>query len=262
MRGQDALCSNHASKVIGSSFPAYQNGLATFLCCFNSSFRGEYGLAHCSTRRCVQAFCNHIVFGLGIKLWMKKLIELFRVNTLNCLFLSDKAFLFHFDSNVKSSLSGTLTNTSLEHPKLTLLDSEFDVAHITEVILENSKYLFEFTTCLFEAFHMLKIRNRAGVTNTCYYVFALSVYQVVAVEFLFTCCRITSKCNTRSRSITLVAENHRLNIYCSAQIIRNLVLLTIQDCTRIIPRAKYCLDSQAKLNVWILRELNFAINDK
>ena len=43
--------------------------------------------------RCVQAFCNHIVFGLRVKLWVKKLIELFKVNTLNCLFLSDKAFL-------------------------------------------------------------------------------------------------------------------------------------------------------------------------
>ena len=95
---------------------------------------------------------------------------------------------------------------------------------------------------------MLKIRNRAGVTEYLLLrLSALSVYQVVAVEFLFTCCRITSKCNTRSRSIALVAENHRLNIYRSAQIIRNLVLLTIQDCTRIIPRAKYCLDSQAKL---------------
>ncbi len=102
---------------------------------------------------------------------------------------------------------------------------------------------------------MLQISDGAGVTNAGNDVFALGVNQVVAVEFLFAVCGVTRERNARSGGVTLVAENHGLNVYGSTQIIGDLVLLAVENSARIIPAAKYRFNSKLKLDIRALGEL-------
>ena len=91
---------------------------------------------------------------------MKELIELLRIDTHDRFFFGDEALFDHRDSNVKRCSSSTLANARLEHPELALLDSELDIAHIAEVILEQREDAFELLACFFEARSVLKVSDR------------------------------------------------------------------------------------------------------
>ena len=262
MGGKNAFSSNHASKIVGSSFPTNQNGLAIFLSSLYGIVSGEYSFTNSSTRRSVEALGNYIVVSLGIELRMQQLIKLLGVYALYSFFLGDKAFLLHLDCDVQSCSSSTLTNTGLKHPKLALFNGELDVAHIAEMVFEDGEYLFELTTSLFKARSFLELCNGAGVTDTGNNVFALCVNKVVAVEFLFAICGVTRKSNARSGGVTLVAENHGLNVYGSTQIIGDLVLLAVENSARIVPAAKYRFNSKLKLDIRALGELNRTIHNQ
>ena len=67
---------------------------------------------------------------------MKDLVELSWSDTHYSCLLVDHALLEHIHCHVESSKTCSLTNAALEHPKLTVLDSELDVLHILEVSLE------------------------------------------------------------------------------------------------------------------------------
>ena len=160
MRGKDAFSGDHASEVVRRGLPTNEHGLATFCLCFNGCFSGKDRFAHCSTRRCVEASCNHIVFCIGIELRVEELIELFGIDTHDRFFFGDEALFDHRDSNMKRCSSSTLANARLEHPELALLDGELDIAHIAEVILEQREDAFGLLACFFEARGVLKVGDR------------------------------------------------------------------------------------------------------
>lgn len=66
MGGKNAFSSNHASKVVGSGFPANQNGLTTFLSSLYCIFGRENSLANSSAGRGVETLGNYVVVSLGV----------------------------------------------------------------------------------------------------------------------------------------------------------------------------------------------------
>ena len=190
---------------------------------------------------------------------MQKLIELLRSNAGNSLLLSNTALFVHLNCNLKCRESSTLTNTSLKHPELTILNGELDVHHVCVMILKNLKDVEELLACLLECRNLNEVCNRLSITNTSNNVLALSVDQEVAVALVSTICRVTSKCNASCRSLTLVTKDHDLNVNCSTKLIRNLVLLAVKDCAVIHPRTKDCLLSKAELKVRIRWEDSVAV---
>ena len=67
---------------------------------------------------------------------MKDLVELSRSNASYSCLLIDHTLLEHIHSHVKSCKTSSLTYAALEHPKLTVLDSELDILHVAEVVLK------------------------------------------------------------------------------------------------------------------------------
>ena len=262
MGGEDALGSDHAGQVVRGGLPTNENGVATLSGSLNSVGSGEDNLAHGSARACVQTASEHIVVGVLIELRMEELIELRRLDAADCLFLGDEAFLLHVDGNLKSGSSGTLANAGLEHPELALLDGELDVHHVAEVVLKDDEHLFELGAGLLKAFDVLELGNGAGVADAGDDVLALSVDQVVAIEFLGAVSRVAGEGNARSRRVALVAEDHALNVDCGAHVVVDLVLLTVKNGAGVVPAAKDRLDGVLQLNHGVLRELNLAVNDK
>ena len=190
------------------------------------------------------------------------MVELLRSNAQNGLFLGDEAFLLHVDGNLQRSSGGTLANAGLQHEELALLDGELDVHHVAEVLLEHDEDVLKFLTGLLETRDMLEFGNRRSVADAGDDVLALSVDEVVAIELVRTVGCITSESNARRGGVALVAEHHALNVDGSAEVVGNLVLLTVEGRTRVVPRTEHGFDCKAQLLDRILRERNDAVDDE
>ena len=85
---------------------------------------------------------------------MENLVELCRRNTHYGGLLVDHTLFEHVDRHLEGSETGSLADTALEHPEVTLLDGELDVLHIVEVLLKSDSDLVELLVnlrhCLFK----------------------------------------------------------------------------------------------------------------
>ncbi len=130
------------------------------------------------------------------------------------------------------------------------------------MILERNKDLLKFASSTLQAFSVLKVGDGLGITNTGNNVFALSIYQEVTIKLACTISRVTRKGNACGRGITLVAKDHNLYVNRGTKIVRDSMLLAIQDGALIHPAAKDGLDGKTKLQAWVRWEANLAINNK
>ena len=182
---------------------------------------------------------------------MQKLIKLLRGNTSNGLLFGDAAFLVHLNGNLQSRKRRTLTNTGLEHPELTVFNGKLNIHHVCIVILKNLKHVEKLFSCLLKCGDLNQIGNRLSVANTGNNIFTLCINQEIAVALVCSVGRITRESNACCRGLALITENHNLNVDGRTKIIRNLVLLTIENGAIVHPRTKDCLLRKAKLKIWI-----------
>src|SRR5262249_58182388 len=85
-----------------------------------------------------QAGGDDFSFCFRIDVRMQKLVERGGIDAFDRLFLVDQFFLRKLDGDAKRRLRGALAASGLEHPKLTLLDREFEVLHVAIVPLERA----------------------------------------------------------------------------------------------------------------------------
>ena len=134
-----------------------------------------------------------------------------------------------------------------------MLNSELHILHISVMIFQSLTYFLELSKCLREFVSHLSDLHRC--TNTCYYVLTLCVGQELTEQALSTGSRISGKCNTGTTVITHVTECHRLNVNSSTPGIRDIVVTTINVCTRVVPGTEYSFDSAHQLFLGIIREV-------
>ncbi len=262
MAGKNAFGCNHALEVIRVGLPTHQYTRHALGGLGNGVVGREDNLANSSTGAGIQATCKNFYLSFGVKLRVQKLIELSRVNARDSLVARNKTLIDHLDGNLECSSCRALTHTSLKHPQLALLNSELNVAHIAVMILERNKDLLKFASSTLQAFSVLKVGDGLGITNTGNNVFALSIYQEVTIKLACTISRVTRKGNACGRGITLVAKDHNLYVNRGTKIVRDSMLLAIQDGALIHPAAKDGLDGKTKLQAWVRWEANLAINNK
>ena len=114
---QDTLGSFHTSNIFWRSLKTNENNFLTAgipLYCILSS---KYDLTASSSRRSTKCFCHRrsCFQCSGIKLRMKKSIQITRINHYNCLFLGSHSLIYEVAGNLKSRLSCSLSVTCLEH---------------------------------------------------------------------------------------------------------------------------------------------------
>ena len=91
------------------------------------------------------------------------------------------------------------------------------------------------------------LRDLLRSTDTSYYVFALSVDEVFAVEDIFTRTSISAKANTRSRGVAHVAEYHSLDVDSRSPFSWDTFHLTIEDSALVHPAIEDSADSTPEL---------------
>ncbi len=210
--GQDALGGDHALQVIGVGLPTNQNDLVTLVGARDGVIAREHDLAHGGTGAGVKTAGQRLVLLGGVKLRVQKLVELRGIDAAHGLLASDQALLDHFDGDAQGGGGSALAHASLEHPELTLLDGELDVAHVAIVILERQEHALELLTCGLEARGGLEVGNGLGIADAGDDILALGVDQKVAVELLSAVGRVARKGDAGRGGLTLVAKSHSLDV--------------------------------------------------
>ena len=191
---------------------------------------------------------------LCIKCRVKKLIDLLRCNSHNCGLFIDFLFVHHIYGNLYRSLCRSLTVSGLQHEELALFYRELHILHILVVVFQDSGNIFEFSVYVRERF--LHLIDWLRCTDTRYNVFALCVYQELTEDLVFTVYRASCECNAGTGILSGISEYHGLNVYCRSQGCGNVIQLSVQDCSFVVPRTEYRLNRLHQLILRILWELS------
>ena len=184
---------------------------------------------------------------------MKQGIQVTRINVKNRFLLVDLALSNKVAGNLQSCLCGSLTVTALQHIKLSILDGELHVLHISVVIFQLVGDGDQLVVDLRQLYLDLVDLHRCTCTGND--ILTLSIHQNLSVECVLTGCRITGECNTGSGSRSHVTECHHLYVNSGSPGIRDIVVTTVYVCTRVVPGTEYGLYSLNQLLFCVCREV-------
>ena len=122
------------------------------------------------------------------------------------------------------------------------------------MVFQDSGNIFEFSVYVRERF--LHLTDWLRCTDTRYNVFALGVYQELTEDLVFTVYRASCECNAGTGILSGISEYHGLNVYCRSQGCGNVIQLSVQDCSFVVPRTEYRLNRLHQLILRILWELS------
>ena len=108
-----------------------------------------------------------------------------------------------------------------------------------------------------------ELGNRHRGADARHHVFALSVHQVVAEQDFFAGRGVAGEGDARAGVLAHIAEDHRHDVDCRAEVVRNSGGVAVIDGALAVPRTEDRLDRQFKLLERFLREVRadmFAIN--
>ncbi len=251
--GQDRARGNDAVVVLGRRLRAHEDHIvALFL--EGLGFVGiEHDLTGRRSRRGGQSLGEHRDTRFGIDHGMKQLIEILGWDALHGLVFGDQPFRDHLHGGAHGGHASALRSPRLQHVELAMLEREFDVLHILEVLLEFGRQAVELTINLgeFAALHFLNglWRPRAG-----HDVLALRVRQYVAVQHVLAGAAVSRERHARTAVVAHVAVDHRDDVHGGPQTVGNPVdLAVILGATRV-PTLEDRLDRTPQLLVRIVGE--------
>ena len=252
---QDTLRSLHTGDVFRRSFQTNQNNLFALSVPSFCIISSKYNLTASSTRRSTQTLADRCssLQSLCIELRVEQGVEVSRIDHQNSFFFGLVLFIYEVASDLESSLSGSLTIPALQHVQLLVFYCEFHILHIVIVVFQCLANLNEFSVCFREFLFHLCDRHRSP--NTGNNVFALCVDQEFTHQLLFTSCWVTGKCNTSTGFVVQVTEYHRHYVNSSTPRIRNIVVTTVNVCSRVVPATEYSFDCKLQLFNRIRREV-------
>ena len=232
---QDTLSRFHTSDIFWRCLKTNQNNFFSSFSPFNSVISCEYDLTASSSWRSSKTFAHRCSSFQSscVKLRMKQSIKVTWVDHCNSFFFCSHSLINKVTSDLQSSLSSSLTITCLQHVKFTMFYSELHILHISVVVFQSFANLFELYECFREfLFHFGNVHR---CTNTGNNVFTLSVCQELTEQTISSCSRVTSEGNTCTTVISHVTECHHLYVYSSTPGIWDIVVTTINVCTRVVP---------------------------
>ena len=167
-------------------------------------------------------------------------------------FFCDQFFFDHINGDADGGVTGALSVAGLQNVKAVVLDREFEVLHVLEMVLEDFAHSHE---RLVRGWHFPgQIGNRLRRAHAGDHVFALRVDQVFAVENFFAAGRVTRERDPSRAGFAHVAEDHCLDVDRRPPIARNPILSAIDDRPVVHPRTKDRSDCAPKLFARTLRK--------
>ena len=130
-------------------------------------------------------------------------------------------------------MAGAFAVSGLQNVEAIVLDREFEVLHVLEVLLKDAAYLHQLVVRCGHFFRQISDRmRRAHARNN---IFALRVDEVFAVENLFSGGRVARESNSRRAGVAHVSKHHRLNVNRRSPFVRDAVLPPINDGAIVHP---------------------------
>ena len=164
---------------------------------------------------------------------MQELIDLARSQSGYSSFFIYKPFLHHINGNLDSCLSRALAASGLKHIELVSLNSKLHILHILIVLFKELCNLDEALVTIRECFcHFIDVKR---CSHTCNHILALCIYKKLSKNFVFSGRRVSCKCHACAGCISHIPENHGLHIYCSTEVPRYSVKLSVEDGSVIVP---------------------------
>ena len=254
--GQDALRDLHTHDILGAGLQTHQNdllhlaGLDHLLCLFSSKDDLAAGRTGRSCQTLADDLCS--LQGSSVELGMQQGIQLLGLHAQDSLLLGDHALVHQVTCDLQSSLSGTLAVTGLQHVQVAVLNGELHILHIAEVVLQTGSDLNELVVDLRHL--LVQVADGRRSADTSNDVLALCIDEVLAHQLLSAGGGVTGECNAGAGTVAGVAECHLLHVDSGAPLVGDLVHLTVDVCTGVIPAAEHGLDSLDQLITGILRE--------
>ena len=216
---------------------------------------GKIDLSGCSARRCRQCLSNFFALLelLRIEGRVQQLIQALCFNAKHGFLRRNPSLIYKVAGNLNGSLRGALAVSRLQEKQLALLDGKFHVLHVAVMVFQTVGDVHKLLVALWQIF--CELGNRLRRADACDNIFTLRVDQILTKNTLFTGGRVAGKRDAGAGRVAHVAEYHGLNVDSGAPIARNVIHAAVYNCTRIVPRAEYRLDSLHELYLWILREL-------
>ena len=119
----------------------------------------------------------------------------------------------------------------------------------------------ELLASLLEARDLGQVGDRLGVADAGDDVLALGVDQEVAVALVGAVSGVAGERDAGGGGVALVAERHHLDVDGGAELVRNLVLLAVEDGAIGVPGAEDGLLGEAELHQRVVRELDLAVDE-
>jgi len=133
-----------------------------------------------------------------------------------------------------------------------VLDGELHILHIAEVVLQAGCDLNELIVHLRHL--ILQVADGRRSAHAGHNVLALCIDQVLAHQLLSAGGGVTGECNAGAGTVAGVAECHLLHVDSGAPLVGDLVHLTVDVSTGVVPAAEHSLDSLDQLITGILGE--------
>ena len=171
--------------------------------------------------------------------------------TASCQVMSFSFTISHGDAD--GGDAGALAVAGLEHEQLAVFHRELEVLHLAEMLFQRGADVLQLLVGLGHL--LLQRRDGVGRAHAGDDILALRVDQVLAVEHLLARGGIARERDAGAAFVAGVAEDHRLHVDGGAPLVRDVVLLAIDDGALVVPRAEHGADRAAQLLVRVAREL-------
>mmetsp|Transcript_34408 Transcript_34408/g.111967 ORF Transcript_34408/g.111967 Transcript_34408/m.111967 type:complete len:633 (-) Transcript_34408:787-2685(-) len=244
-RGQDPLGSVHPTDVLRAGLDAHQQHALPIQTEALGLAGVENHFAAGGTRRGGQPLGHNALRSLGVQSRMQHLVQALRLQAHDGLRMRDETLIGQVHGDLEGSLCGALARPRLQHVQLACLDSELNVLHVLEMLLEPPPHVQELLVDRWHGFFegrelrvvdltggYSEVLRRADASDD---VLTLRVQQELAIELVDPVRRIPREGHPCGTIVAHVAKDHGLHAHCSAPTGRDVIQAPVRLRTLVHP---------------------------